>query len=294
MFHDSNSEKIRNILIPIGIWLAAGMAGELLGVLWEFLKLQGVSGDAKEFLSLLEAAHEEGEILLLLFRAIVSSAFLAVLFRRDTLRIASEKDDLPAVSAGALLRSEKTGPVEVLLCVLTAVSFCLFFNLFLSGMGRMRVGRTQEAPAGIIGILTVIYSVIAAPLSEELMMRGLIYRRVRTYAVPILAMFVSALLFAVLHWNLKQSLFAFFLGLLLCEVFERTGKLWLPVLIHSVCNMTSLCVNELDLFVTTFAKKGMVMKLSGMLFAASFVALAFCEKKKRQEMNGEFRDREER
>lgn len=83
---------------------------------------------------------------------------------------------------------------------------------------------------------------VVAPLAEELLFRGLLYRTARErWGAPRAAVLVS-LFFGVAHWE-PWSLFGLvFLGYVLCVLYERTGSLLAPVLAHGVHNAVSLAL----------------------------------------------------
>ena len=84
---------------------------------------------------------------------------------------------------------------------------------------------------------------VVVPLSEELIFRGLTYRRMRRLFPVRTAVILSALLFAVYHGNVVQMLFAFPMAVALAMVFER-GKLFaFPLLFHMGANLTAIFFN---------------------------------------------------
>ena len=78
-----------------------------------------------------------------------------------------------------------------------------------------------------------------APFVEEVAFRGMIYKELRTFSPVWLSACLSALLFAVAHGNLMQGIYTFSAGLLLALVYERTGNLRAPVLLHILFNCTN-------------------------------------------------------
>lgn len=87
-----------------------------------------------------------------------------------------------------------------------------------------------------------------SPVAEELMYRGVLYKRVRENGGFWRAALSSALLFAMSHGNLVQFLYAFGLGLLLAYVYEKYGSLKAPVFLHMTANITSLVLTEVGVF----------------------------------------------
>ena len=91
-------------------------------------------------------------------------------------------------------------------------------------------------------ILSVLAVVVFGPLGEEIVFRGLIQHAARFVLGRGLAMLFTALVFAVAHgqpWNLGSLLL---MGLLLALVFEATGSLLAPIVVHSSYNLTLLLV----------------------------------------------------
>lgn len=83
--------------------------------------------------------------------------------------------------------------------------------------------------------LKIVVMVILAPVIEEYIFRKQILDRTRKYGEK-LAVFFSALTFALFHMNLFQFFYAFGLGWLFAYIYMRTGRLRYPVLIHSIVN----------------------------------------------------------
>lgn len=91
--------------------------------------------------------------------------------------------------------------------------------------------------------MQVVISGILAPLSEELLFRGLIFRRFNRSSGVIAAMFWSSLVFACFHGNLVQGVYAMAIGFILCFVYYRYRSLNIAIVLHMVINMTSILLN---------------------------------------------------
>lgn len=86
--------------------------------------------------------------------------------------------------------------------------------------------------------------VVFAPVAEELLMRGLIYGRLKSMTGNIkLAILASSLLFALFHGNIVQGIYAFALGALFAWLMERCKTLWAPVLAHAAANAVTLALS---------------------------------------------------
>ncbi len=103
-------------------------------------------------------------------------------------------------------------------------------------------GEAIPNPIDAMGDLPVafnlIYSCLMAPVCEELCFRGMLLRRLRPWGDGF-ALCASALLFALVHGNLYQMLYAFAVGVVLGGIRLRTGSLKGCILLHAGVNVIS-------------------------------------------------------
>ena len=81
---------------------------------------------------------------------------------------------------------------------------------------------------------------LVAPVMEELMFRGGLFRLTAQLAGHRLALFTSASLFALTHGDAVLLAPLFLLGLALAWVFRATGRLLVPMAMHAVFNLINL------------------------------------------------------
>ena len=96
-------------------------------------------------------------------------------------------------------------------------------------------------------ILEIAVAGILIPVVEELIFRGLAYRRMRWYIKPVPAMILSAMYFAAVHGNWLQGIYAFIMGVLLAFAYERFHSILAPMLIHIGANTVSVIISETEL-----------------------------------------------
>jgi membrane protease YdiL (CAAX protease family) len=90
--------------------------------------------------------------------------------------------------------------------------------------------------------LLVVSAAIIAPLVEETIFRGFIYGVIKRYTDGFFAALCSSLLFAVVHLHIGTLMPLTLLALIFCAVYELTGSLLLPMVLHGLFNGTSLMV----------------------------------------------------
>jgi CAAX protease family protein len=81
---------------------------------------------------------------------------------------------------------------------------------------------------------------LAAPIVEETVFRGLLYRWLRGVMPLGTAMLLSGALFAVAHAVTLLFLPLLGIGVLLAWIYERSGSLWPGVLVHALFNLAGI------------------------------------------------------
>ncbi|WP_039766692.1 CPBP family intramembrane glutamic endopeptidase [Caldicellulosiruptor sp. F32] len=85
--------------------------------------------------------------------------------------------------------------------------------------------------------LIVFTIVVAAPIFEEFVFRGLIFGTMLENQMNIyLAVIIQALLFGLFHSNLYQGMFAFFIGVFSALVLYWTNSIWNSIIFHATVN----------------------------------------------------------
>lgn len=87
----------------------------------------------------------------------------------------------------------------------------------------------------VLQIFFIVAIAIIPAVFEELFFRKGLINLTREYGDKF-AIVVSSLLFAVIHLNLAQGIFAFFMGIILGTLYVKTGKLRYGMILHGINN----------------------------------------------------------
>lgn len=88
-------------------------------------------------------------------------------------------------------------------------------------------------------IISLIQVCILAPIIEEILMRGYLLAGISARYGSIAALLISSFLFALLHFNMVQTLSAFICGIILGLLYLQTGSLFCCILTHAGYNLIS-------------------------------------------------------
>ena len=115
--------------------------------------------------------------------------------------------------------------------------------IVLEGLGLEIQPQAAEQALGLVEPwVAVLAIVVLAPIAEELFFRGVVFNAFLRERGPRLAYLGSAALFAVIHLSIVALLPIFLLGLALAWVYDRTGSLLAPIVMHAVVNGLSVAI----------------------------------------------------
>lgn len=144
---------------------------------------------------------------------------------------------------------KKINPVKYVFAVCLGVFVCLFLNQLITLLSvksissGYQVVESNRQEAAIW--LQLVATVIIAPIEEELLFRGLLFKRMRRQQGFYSSMIVSSLIFGLVHGNLVQFIYAMMAGMFFAFVFEAYKNIWAPIIMHMAANLVSVVVTVL-------------------------------------------------
>ncbi len=135
-------------------------------------------------------------------------------------------------------------PAAMLPCLLL---LGLFLNIFISTLldilpipeEVLRDYADQSSMLDETSLISVLSTAVFAPLSEELVFRGLMISRLRRGSPTWTAVLISAAIFGLIHGQLLWICYAFLLGILLGAVSVRAHSTLAGILLHAAFNSAS-------------------------------------------------------
>ena len=94
-----------------------------------------------------------------------------------------------------------------------------------------------------ISILELVAKLVVAPLTEEFLFRGLLFNGFRRHRGPRRAALISGALFALFHMRLLP--YYFLGGVLLAALYDDTGSLWPPILMHFLWGAATVVLDHI-------------------------------------------------
>ena len=93
------------------------------------------------------------------------------------------------------------------------------------------------------GIFTLLQSLIAAPILEELIFRGIILDGLLKKYSPTKSILISSLIFGLIHLDRFQFVTALLMGIFIGWVYYRSRSLTLSIIIHALANLAVILMH---------------------------------------------------
>lgn len=147
------------------------------------------------------------------------------------------------------VRNYGRAPVFLYLCIIpVAIGLCGGLNRLISLMPEALTDSYAELSEAMFSAdmwIQVASMVFGAGILEELLFRGITYRRLKSLLPrKEYAAVISAVLFGIFHGNFVQFVYAFLLGLVLVYVYEKYKSLAAPMLLHMTANAMSVYMSS--------------------------------------------------
>ena len=167
--------------------------------------------------------------------------FLYIMYRRDEIKRKAHG------RTERILNPNAFGAAAVLVVALFSIGFADTIQVPLGVLIHDEAGAEINASLFENVSLGVQFISLCAigPACEELIFRGLVYRRTRDYLGVWWAVLLSSIIFGVYHQNLTQGVFAFFFGIVLAAVYEHYGTIWAAIAAHAANNLYAVVLNAL-------------------------------------------------
>lgn len=189
----------------------------------------------------------------------------------------------------------KLGAFLCMLCLCVGAQMVNFFwinllELIMNRFGRSAIGTLESVSGSSDTVSMFLYASLIAPISEELIFRGVVLRSLRPYGKRF-AVLGSAFLFGLFHGNLLQTPYAFLVGLVLGYVAAEYSIGW-SMALHIFNNLVLAdLLTRLTANLPEAAASAINLTIFGVCFASSLWILIANRAKVRAYNRSEWIDR---
>ena len=123
--------------------------------------------------------------------------------------------------------------------------------------------------------LILLTAIVMAPIAEEMLFRGLVQRSLEHYREPAIAIVLTSVLFALVHFNPWTAIQVMLLGLVFGYVTWKSGSILPAIIMHSLNNLASLLLMNLSDDQLSWYAQNEHVRFSWIILAALILAPAF-------------------
>lgn len=150
-------------------------------------------------------------------------------------------------------------------------ALCLGFNCLIIMTNLAFLSESYQETSSLFYSASFLVQIVGiglvVPIAEELLFRGIIFKRFRETTGFKWSAICSAIIFAVIHSSMLQLIYTFILGMFLAYVYEKYGSFKAPVILHVCVNIVSIICTELQILDLLYAIP--------MIMAVTIVVCAF-------------------
>ncbi len=143
-------------------------------------------------------------------------------------------------------------PVLVVMGIAIQIFFS-FGTAFLPEEIIMAYAEDYNQKLGTLSVMSVLAQVIAAPVVEEIIFRGLMLSRMRKAMPTVVAVLISSVAFGLVHGQIFWMCYAFLLGILLAAIAIKTDSILASMVLHAAINGSGVIVSLLTMDVSMAA-----------------------------------------
>ena len=131
---------------------------------------------------------------------------------------------------------------------------------------------------------------ILVPMCEELVFRGLMFRRIRQRGTFLQAALYTSAVFGFLHINMVQMIYGFCLGIVFCYLYEKYGSVKAPVFAHMTANVFAVFMTHfhaMEWMQEEPLKMGVITVVCASVASSMYVLIQRIDEKQEQDVHAE-------
>ena len=134
---------------------------------------------------------------------------------------------------------------DIIVSIVLGITLSLTYNIILFGLNNLYHFTNKFEVSTIPIIIQIICSGILGPILEELVFRGIVYNKLKTFNKPMISIILTSVIFALFHSNIIDAIYAFIVSFILIYIYEKYKTLKAPILMHISLNTTIILMLNL-------------------------------------------------
>jgi len=127
---------------------------------------------------------------------------------------------------------------DIIIPTFFGITISLVYNIILFYLNNKFNFTNKFEINNIPLIVQIVSSGILGPILEELIFRGIVYNKLKTFNKQKISMILTSIIFALFHSDIINAIYAFIVSFVLIYLYEKYKSLKAPILTHIFLNTT--------------------------------------------------------
>lgn len=152
-------------------------------------------------------------------------------------------------------KENKVDYKKIPLMIIIGISISLFYNMLTIEL------QTTKTIIDMNLFIIIIYTSILGPVFEEILFRYTALNKTKKMYKEKYAILLNCIIFALLHTNIINIIYAFILGLILSFIYTKHKNIIYPIIIHISANFISIFLKEYNLSLLIISIFGLIISM---------------------------------
>ena len=242
MKYESIEQKILRIIYPPLLYLLICLSTQMIaGAIFVGLDIKGTdtrgvsATTSANYIEHINAVISEHSVFMNFIGAAIGLFVFSIIYRKD-----AKKDE--SISFARYLK--KANFLNILNSYTIGLTAGTGISLLISILPIDNILGSYESTSELLlnGNFIQLFVVlgVVVPLTEEIIYRGIVFNRIKRYLDINKAIFISALLFGIFHFNLMQGVYAFTIGVIIGCLYHKFDNILAPISLHMAVNQLTV------------------------------------------------------
>ena len=134
---------------------------------------------------------------------------------------------------------------NIFIPITLGITISLIYNIILYYLNNIFNFTNNFQISNIPIIVQIICSGIFGPILEELVFRGIVYNKLKTFNKNKIAIILTSMIFALFHMDIMNAIYAFIVSFVLIYLYDKYKTLKAPIIAHMTLNITIILMLKL-------------------------------------------------
>lgn len=134
---------------------------------------------------------------------------------------------------------------EIIIPIILGITISLSYNIIIFYLNNIFHFTNNYQVSSIPIIVQIVCSGICGPILEELLFRGIVYNKLKTFNKKKTAIILTSVIFALFHTDIVNMIYAFIVSFVLIDVYKKYKTLKAPIITHMFLNITIILMLNL-------------------------------------------------